>query len=192
MASIFGGAGSSYWDPWEIVDPFDMMMRRFWNEEFPSEFEPRRGLMGTEAQQQLTGGPGGGGPASSSALTTQQAGGVSPFRRPRRNPIRMDMIESPESVTIIAEMPGFNKEDIRINVDENNVMEISAERREERAQQQGETVPHRELHYGWYKRLFRLPTYADPENVQSEFNNGMLGIKFGRRAVPGHRQITIQ
>jgi HSP20 family protein len=190
MASAFGGAGG-FWEPWEIVDPFDMMMRRFWNEEFPSEFEPRRGLMsvGGEpgSQQQILGGPGA---PTTTALTTQQAG--APFRRPRRNPIRMDMIESPESVTIIAEMPGFNKEDIRVNVDENNIMEVSAERREERTQQPGETVPHRELHYGWYKRLFRLPTYADPENVQTEFNNGMLGIKFGRRAVPGHRQIAIQ
>lgn len=189
MASAFGGAGG-FWEPWEIVDPFDMMMRRFWNEEFPSEFEPRRSLMGPSgelgAQQQITGGPS----PSTTALSTQQAG--APFRRPRRNPIKMDMIESPESVTIIAEMPGFNKEDIHVNVDENNIMEISAERREERTQQPGETVPHRELHYGWYKRLFRLPTYADPENVQSEFNNGMLGIKFGRRAVPGHRQIAIQ
>lgn len=183
------GVGS-YWDPWEIVDPFDMMMRRWQQEEFPEVFESRRAI--PEAV-------GAGGREPSTALT--QSGGAGAMQGPlgfqggqrrRKNPIRMDMIESPESITVIAEMPGFNKEDIRINVDENNVMEISAERREERAQQPGETIPHRELHYGWYKRFFRLPSYANPEQVATEFKNGMLGIKFGRRTVPGHRQITVQ
>lgn len=173
----------SFWDPWEVVDPFDMM-RRVWSEDFP-EFEPRRGGV-------IEASPSG---RESSALTAgPQAQGMAPYRRQqqKRNPIRMDMIEAPESITVIAEMPGFKKEDIRVNVDENNVLEISAERREERTQQPGETIPHRELHYGWHKRLFKLPSYADPENVQSEFTNGMLGIKFGRRTVPGHRQIAIQ
>lgn len=175
----------SFWEPWEVVDPFDMM-RRFWTEDFP-EFEPRRT---TEAITQ--GQP-------SSALTAApsgpQQGLMQPFRagrRERRAPIRLDMIESPEAVTVIAEMPGFNKEDIRINVDENNVMEISAERREVRTQQPGEVIPHRELHYGWYRRAFRLPSYADPTKVETEFKDGMLGIKFARRVVPGQRQIAIQ
>lgn len=176
----------TFWEPWEIVDPFDMM-RRLYSEEF-SEFEPRRA--GIEQGQG----------AQAGALTTspaQQGFGMQPYRggagrRERRAPIRMDMIESPEAVTVIAEMPGFNKEDIRVNVDENNLMEVSAERREVRTQQPGETIPHRELHYGWYRRAFRLPSYADATNVQTEFKDGMLGIKFGRRAVPGHRQITIQ
>jgi len=171
----------SFWEPWEVVDPFDMM-RRFWTEDF-SEFEPRRP---TEAITQSQ---------PSSALTTLPSAGQQPFRagrRERRAPIRMDMIESPEAVTLIAEMPGFNKEDIRINVDENNIMEISAERREVRTQQPGEVIPHRELHYGWYRRAFRLPSYADPSQVETEFKDGMLGIKFARRVVPGHRQIAIQ
>lgn len=173
----------SFWDPWEVVDPFDMM-RRVWSEDFP-EFEPRRGVI--EASPSAR---------ESSALTAggPQGQGMTPYRRQRerRSPIRMDMIEAPDSITVIAEMPGFKKDDIHINVDENNVLEISAERREERTQLPGEIVPHRELHYGWHKRMFKLPSYADPDNVQSEFTNGMLGIKFGRRAVPGHRQIAIQ
>jgi HSP20 family protein len=173
----------SFWDPWEVVDPFDIM-RRVWTEDYP-EFEARRGVIEPSSSAR-----------ESSALTAAPQGqGMAPYRRQqhqRKGPIRMDMIEASDSITVIAEMPGFKKEDIRINVDENNVMEISAERREERTQQPGETIPHRELHYGWHKRLFKLPSYADPDNVQSEFTNGMLGIKFGRRAVPGHRQIPIQ
>ncbi len=175
--ATYGTGG--FWDPWEIVDPFDVM-RRFWQEDFPSEFEPRRALEAPGRE-----------PSSASTATGQQA--MQPFRGARRrNPIRMDVIESPTDITVIAEMPGFNKEDIRVHVDENNIMEISAERREERAIQPGEAVPHRELHYGMYRRLYRLPSYADPDNVQTEFKNGMLGVKFGRRTVPGHRQITIQ
>lgn len=142
----------------------------------------------------ITAGPTGAGAPGSTALTTtggQAPFGLQPFRQ-RRSPIRMDLIESPDAVTVIAEMPGFNKEDIRVNVDENNVLEVQAERREERQPVPGEVYPHRELHYGLFKRSFRLPTYADPQNVQTEFKNGMLGIKFGRRQVPGHQQITIQ
>lgn len=182
--------GSSFWDPWEVVDPFDMM-RRLVAEEFP-EYETTRRLTESAAREP--------GSAGAGALTTtggqgQQVGpfGIQPFRRrERRAPIRMDLIEAPDSVTVIAEMPGFKKEDIRVHVDENNLLEISAERREERTQQPGESVPHRELHYGLYRRMFKLPSYADPDQVQTEFNNGMLGIKFGRRSVPGHRQITVQ
>ena len=40
--------------------------------------------------------------------------------------------------------------------------------------------------------LALVPPYADPKNAQSEYKNGMLGIKFGRRPVPGVQQIAVQ
>lgn len=187
--STFGG----WWDPVWNVDPFEQMRQMI--EEANREFFEtgdwqNRGL----GRRAIEGGEGRGGAGSTALTGPQQAGAVAGFQpyRHRRNPIRMDLIESPDSVTVIAEMPGFNKEDIRVHCDENNLLEIEAERKEERIPQPGEVMPRREVQYGFFRRAVRLPGYADPKNVQSEYKNGMLGIKFGRRPVPGVQQIAIK
>jgi len=75
----------------------------------------------------------------------------------KREPL-VDVISSGTDVRIIAEMPGVNKEDINVTVNE-KAMTISVDREDR----------------GYYKKL-ELPGIVDPKGARSTYNNGILEV----------------
>ena len=75
----------------------------------------------------------------------------------KREPL-VDVISSGTDVRIIAEMPGVNKEDIDVTVNE-KAMTISVDREDR----------------GYYKKL-ELPGIVDPKGARSTYNNGILEV----------------
>ena len=75
----------------------------------------------------------------------------------KREPL-VDMISSGTDVRVIAEMPGVNKEDINVTVNE-KAMTISVDSKDR----------------GYYKRL-ELPGIVDPKGARSTYNNGILEV----------------
>ncbi len=82
--------------------------------------------------------------------------------------------EKADMITVTAEMPGLEKEDIRITVDKGN-LSISAERKQAREEKKGETY-YSERRYAGFKRTFRLPAEIDPGSVEAEYKEGILKI----------------
>lgn len=103
-------------------------------------------------------------------------------------PIRMEVSETADKYNVRAEVPGFRREDICVNVDENTrTLTMSGERKEE-SQNQPEGA--RETRYRRFQRTTTLPPQADPSNVNAEYRDGMLSVAFNKRPVPG-KQINI-
>jgi len=75
----------------------------------------------------------------------------------KREPL-VDVISSGTDVRVIAEMPGVNKEDINVTVNE-KAMTISVDREDR----------------GYYKKL-ELPGIVDPKGARSTYNNGILEV----------------
>ena len=75
----------------------------------------------------------------------------------KREPL-VDVISSGTDVRVIAEMPGVNKEDIDVTVNE-KAMTISVDREDR----------------GYYKKL-ELPGIVDPKGARSTYNNGILEV----------------
>ena len=75
----------------------------------------------------------------------------------KREPL-VDVISSGTDVRVIAEMPGVNKEDIDVTVNE-KAMTISVDREDR----------------GYYKKL-ELPGIVDPKGARSTYNNGILDV----------------
>ena len=86
----------------------------------------------------------------------------------------VNVYESDNSFRIEVAVPGINKEDIKINL-ENDVLKISAEL-EGNIEQEGEKCTKREYNYKTFSRLFTLPESADPEKINAESLNGILTI----------------
>jgi len=70
----------------------------------------------------------------------------------------VDVIGSDKDVKVIAEMPGVNKEDINVTVNEKSVV-ISVDTGDR----------------GYYKEL-DLPGVVDPKGARSSYNNGVLEV----------------
>jgi HSP20 family protein len=85
----------------------------------------------------------------------------------KREPL-VDVIDEGETVKVIAELPGVEKEDVRLEALEDTLI-VSAERNDRR----------------YYKEV-RLPSPVEPTSAKSTFNNGILEVTLkkpaGRRA----------
>ena len=90
----------------------------------------------------------------------------------------------------IAEMPGLEKEDIKINVTEDR-LEISAQtKHEEKKEEKG--YVYRERRSGSYYRAISLPSPVDPDNSKAAYKNGVLEIKMPKTEIKKKRPLKIE
>jgi len=86
----------------------------------------------------------------------------------------VDIKETDESFLLYADIPGLNKNDINVNV-ENNVISISGER-EITSNEDYKSYHYRERTYGSFKRSFKLPENVNEKKISADFNNGVLNV----------------
>jgi HSP20 family protein len=90
----------------------------------------------------------------------------------KREPL-IDVVNTGKEVRVIAEMPGVNKEDINVTVNEKSLT-ISVER---------EDRP-------YYKEL-ELPGVVDPKGAKSTYNNGILEVTVPLRSAGGGVKLKV-
>lgn len=101
----------------------------------------------------------------------------------------VDVYEDEHQIMLLAEIPGVEEKDLNLHV-ENNVLTISGERKFE-TEKKKENFHRLERHYGRFTRSFTLPPTADTQNVNAEFENGLLKITIGKREEAKPKQIKI-
>ena len=105
--------------------------------------------------------------------------------------IKVDLSEDDKAYKIRAEIPGVNKNDIKIQVDGNRVS-ISAETKQEKEEKEGERVIRRECYQGSSYRSFSLDNDVDETNVQAKYENGMLELTLPKTNGREARRIEIK
>lgn len=106
----------------------------------------------------------------------------------------LDLPESETDFNIKVDMPGFERENIALNVTKDNRLVIIAERKTDKIDNDGKTHYHRvERSYGAISRRVQLPQTADVEKTKAKMENGVLKITIGKREPPKTKsRITIQ
>ncbi len=99
----------------------------------------------------------------------------------------VDVIDEVDHIKVIADIPGFNKEDIEIYF-ENGDLVIRAERKEEVEEKKRDYL-RRERRMGKFYRRISLPADINKDEVKAKYNNGVLEIiipmtKKERKTVP--------
>ncbi len=128
-------------------------------------------------------------------LTTQPSGPVGLFRGGEQALMSPNFIppvnvyEDEHNITLTAELPGVEEKDIDVSL-ENNVLTITGERKLENEEKK-ENFHRIERSYGRFTRSFTLPPTVDTENVNAEFNNGVLKISLDKREEAKPKQIKI-
>jgi HSP20 family protein len=87
----------------------------------------------------------------------------------------VDVIERGNDVVVTADMPGVDKSDIKINVRDGNILEVSAEKKTEKEEKEKGFIRH-ERAYNRYYRSIRLPAPVDKNKAKATYNNGVLEI----------------
>ncbi|KFK27508.1 hypothetical protein AALP_AA8G392400 [Arabis alpina] len=88
---------------------------------------------------------------------------------------RVDWKETPEAHVFKADLPGLKKEEVKVEVEDKNILQISGERSKENEEKNDKW--HRvERTSGKFVRRFRLPENAKVDDVNATMENGVLTI----------------
>jgi len=104
--------------------------------------------------------------------------------------MKIDVSENDKSYTVRADIPGVKKEDIAVNIDDNQVS-ISAEVKEEKEKKNGDRVVHKERYYGNVYRSFTLAQDVDEKAAQAHYEQGVLELTLPKKPAGKAKQLAI-
>ncbi|KAG2673311.1 hypothetical protein I3843_13G071700 [Carya illinoinensis] len=88
---------------------------------------------------------------------------------------RVDWKETPEAHVFKADLPGLKKEEVKVEVEDDRVLQISGKRNVEK-EDKNDTWHRVELSSGKFLRRFRLPENAKMDQVKAAMENGVLTV----------------
>lgn len=101
----------------------------------------------------------------------------------------IDISETDDQFLISAELPGMQKEDINIDL-ENGRLTISGERSFKK-EEEGKKFHRVETRYGSFNRSFQLPDNVDEESIEASYEDGLLNISVDKDEDKVKKQIEI-
>jgi HSP20 family protein len=102
----------------------------------------------------------------------------------------MDISETNEAIEVSAEMPGLERKDVEISVDD-DTLTIRGEKKVEEGQKD-KNVQHSERSYGVFLRVLQLPPGIDPSSIQATMSKGVLKVTIPKPAKSEPRKIEVK
>ena len=129
---------------------------------------------------------------ATNSLTTRNDEGTVQTReeiRSNENYIRpaVNIIETPDGLTLTADLPGAAKENLEVNV-EKGILTISAPV----SHVMPGTLAYREFELATYYRQFTIPESLDHEKAHAEYVNGILTLKVPKAEIAKPKRIAVQ
>src|SRR3954465_8625303 len=101
----------------------------------------------------------------------------------------VDIFETETEIVVKAELPGVDRKDIYLQL-ENNVLTVKGERRFEKETKE-ENYHRIERAYGGFSRAFSIPATVDEEKIRAEYKDGILKIALPKKEQVKPKQIQI-
>jgi len=101
----------------------------------------------------------------------------------------VDIYDTNDALVLKAELPGFSKEDVSVELKDNTLI-LKGERKRE-AEVKEENYHRLERAYGAFQRSFSLPATVDQEKVKANYKDGVLELRLPKVEVAKPKRITI-
>ena len=104
---------------------------------------------------------------------------------------RTDVLDTGDAFKLECELPGFKKEDIKIDI-ENDCLTISAERKADTKEEKDNYIK-RERLYGSFSRSFDV-SGINVDGIEAAYNDGVLDVTLPKKAaeIPASRRLEIK
>ena len=112
------------------------------------------------------------------------------MRMPRIKSPLLDIKEKGEIYVLTAEVPGFSKDDINIEV-KDNMLTISSEHKEEKEEEK-EGYIYKERSHRSFSRSLRIPKGITPEEITAKLEDGLLTLHIPKKEPKTPRRISIE
>ncbi|PJE79963.1 Spore protein SP21 [invertebrate metagenome] len=102
----------------------------------------------------------------------------------------VDILETPDVFTIKAELPGVDKKDVTITV-ENNVLTLKGEKQQKIEDKKRHRI---ECSYGNFIRSFTLPQAVDIQKIKAKYTDGVLCLTLPKdeKVLPKQINVDVQ
>jgi HSP20 family protein len=101
----------------------------------------------------------------------------------------VDMYDNKDEIVVKAEVPGMNKEDIKISVSE-DTLSIKGELKKEEEVKENDYF-YSERTFGSFSRILDLPSKIKTNKVNAKFDNGLLKIHMTKADESKPREVKI-
>ena len=102
----------------------------------------------------------------------------------------VDIFETDEAITLKADVPEVNLEDIDIRM-ENGTLTLKGERKYENSIND-KGFRHSERLYGAFTRAFSLPDTVEDEKIAADYKNGVLTVTLPKKEVAKPRTVKVK
>lgn len=102
----------------------------------------------------------------------------------------MDIVEHEKEFEILANLPGFKKENVKISIHDNQLL-VEATCDQKKEEKQG-TVYRCERYSGSYRRNLMLPENADHHMISAKMEDGVLRLTIPKKEPTPQKEIVIQ
>ena len=105
---------------------------------------------------------------------------------------KTDITDEGDHYTLEADLPGFDKKDISLDIN-GDTLTINAERRSEKKVKEKDKYIRSERSYGKYVREFDVSS-VDTEKIKAKYDNGVLTLKLPKKngSLPEARHLEIE
>jgi HSP20 family protein len=104
--------------------------------------------------------------------------------------IRFDVTEQGNAYVVTAELPGYKKEDVQVEIDGARVS-ITAEAKTEGESKEGEKVVYSERYTGKSQRSFEFTSELDADAASAKYENGILTLTLPKKTAEARKLLTI-
>jgi HSP20 family protein len=103
---------------------------------------------------------------------------------------KIEMYEDKNDVVVKAELPGINKEDLEVNLQE-NILTIRGEKKSEEEEKK-KGYYYSERSYGSFERSFEIPEKVLSDKIKASFQDGILEIRLEKSEEAKRKEIKIK
>jgi len=101
----------------------------------------------------------------------------------------IDIYDSKDNVVVKADLPGLNKDNIDVSI-QDNVLTIKGEKKQEKEVKEEDYI-RSERFYGSFHRSITLPSEIDSTKVRASFKDGVLELVLPKKEEAKPKQIKI-